>query len=138
MTTLEHTQISTKSYLFSQIAPPTLLGTPVNHNTKWTKLTYPPVPPITQIPTNTWTINPKQCLPLKYPPQFCYYTNGSFKPPKQTNNGQWKREKEGYGIYNPFKNLKNSKKITGTTKYPTSRNDGHTPQPTTPHHNIPK
>ena len=67
--------------------------------------THLPTPPI-QTLTNPWNINPKQCLLLKYPPQFYYYTDGSFKPPKQTNNGQWRREKIGYGIYNPFKNLK--------------------------------
>lgn len=42
----------------------------------------------------------------KYPPQYCYYTDGSFIPPKETAQGHWKRENAGYGIYNPFKNLK--------------------------------
>ena len=100
--------------MFSQIAPQTPLGTLVNCNTKWTKLTYPPSPPPTiQIPTNPRNINPEQCLPLKFSPQFCYYTDGSFKPPKQTNNGQHRREKIGYGIYNPFKNLKVAKGLPG-------------------------
>ena len=31
---------------------------------------------------------------------------GSFKPPKETSQGHWKREKAGYGIYNSIKNLK--------------------------------
>ena len=30
--------------MFCQIAPLTPLDTPVNRNTKWTKLTYPPPP----------------------------------------------------------------------------------------------
>ena len=76
--------------MFCQIASLTPLDTLVNHNTKWAKLTHPPPPPTIQTPTNPWSINPKKCLPLKYPPQFCCYTDGSFKPPKQTNNGQWR------------------------------------------------
>ena len=39
--------------------------------------------------------------------------DGSFKPPKQTNNGQWRREKVGYGIYDPFKNLNIAEKLPG-------------------------
>ena len=76
-----------------QIAPPIPPDTPVNRNKKWDKLTYPPppIPPTTQIPTYLWNINPVQCLPLKYLPQFCYYTDGSFKPPKQINNGDGKK-----------------------------------------------
>ena len=97
--------------IFCQIAPLTPLDTLVNRNAKWIKLTYPPTPPTIQIPTNPWNINPEQCLPLKYPPQFCYYTDGSFKPPKQINNGQWRRKKARYGIYNPFKNLKIAKRL---------------------------
>ena len=99
--------------MFCQIAPPSILNTLVNHTTKWTKLTCPPTPPHIQTPTNTWNINREQCLPLKFPPQYCYYTNGSFKPPKQTNNEQWRREKTGYGIYNPFKNLKIAERLPG-------------------------
>ena len=76
--------------------------------------------------------------PLKYPTQFCYYTNGSFKPPKQ--NKQWTMETGKSWIWysQPFQEPKNCIKITGTTKYPTSRNDGHTPHSTTPYHNVPK
>ena len=124
--------------MFCQIAPPTPLDILVNRNTKWTKLIYPPLPPTTQIHTNPWTINPEQCLPLKYPPQFCYYTDGSFKPPKQINNGQWEREKVGYGIYNPFKNLKLAKRIPGLQNILRAYIFGHTPHSTTPYHNIPK
>ena len=88
-----------------QIAPPTPPYTLVNRNKNGpnSPIHPPPTPP-----TNLWNINPVQCLPLKYPPQFCYYTDGSFKPPKHINNGQWRREKVGYGIYNPLKNLKNT------------------------------
>jgi hypothetical protein len=95
--------------MFNQAAPPTPMATPVNHSTKWAKLTYPPLPPIIQPLDTPLIICPERCLPLKYPPQFCYYTDGSFKPPKETSRGHWKREKMGYGIYNPFKDLKIAK-----------------------------
>lgn len=70
------------SNIFNTIVPPTPLNTPVNRNKKWSQLTYPPPLPAPQLtsipPPNSQTI----CLPLKYQPQFFYYTDGSFIPPK--------------------------------------------------------
>ena len=87
--------------IFNTIVPPTSLNTPVNRNKKWSQLTYmPPVkrdrsfylfylsmpPPPTTQTTNIPLINNQNiCLPLKYQPQFCYYTDGSFIPPQSNN-----------------------------------------------------
>jgi len=51
---------------------------------------------------------------LKFPPQYSYYIDGSFLPPKEDNNGYWKKEKVGYGIYNPSKiEIEISKRLPG-------------------------
>ena len=96
--------------IFAMFIQPTSLtpqDTPVNRSIKWSKHTYPPHPPTTQTSNIPLITNINRCLPLKYLPQFCYYTNGSFKPPKETSQGHLKREKVGYGIYNSIKkNLK--------------------------------
>ena len=70
------------SQIHTQIAPPTPLNTLVNPNKKWSKLNYPNTPiynytSIPQIPC--YQTN----LPLKFHPQFSYYTDGSFLPPKE-------------------------------------------------------
>ena len=86
-----------------QIAPPTPPNIQVNKSKKWNALAYP-------------ATNPPQCdetpplpnygndKPLKFPPQYCYYTDGSFLPPQQIGD-RWIREKAGYGIYNQYNNL---------------------------------
>ena len=103
-------QIST---IFNTTAPPTPINTLVNRNKKWSQLTYPPPPPLTHVTNIPITTNQDICLPLKYQPQFCYYTDGSFIPPKEITHGHYKREKTRYGIYNPFKNLKISERLPG-------------------------
>jgi hypothetical protein len=65
--------------------PPTPYNIIVNKNTKWNKLLYPPHTnrPTTQAPPiPTYEIN----TTLKFPPQYSYYTDGSFIPPKQVEN----------------------------------------------------
>ena len=67
---------------------------------KWSKLNYPNTPiynytSIPQIPC--YQTN----LPLKFHPQFSYYTDGSFLPLKEIEPNIWMREKAGYGIYSP-------------------------------------
>ena len=99
--------------MFTQRAPPTLQDTPVNRSIKWSRLTYPPQPPTTQTPNIPLINNIDKCLPLKYLPQFCYYIDGSFKPPKETSQGHWKRKKAWYGIYNFIKNLKIAIRLPG-------------------------
>ena len=98
---------------FNTTAPPTPINTPVNRCKNWSQLTYPPPPPLTQshhIPPIT---NHAIYLPPKFPPQLCYYTDGSFIPPKALTKEHWRREKTGYGIYNPFKNLQIAKRLPG-------------------------
>ena len=73
--------------IHTQIAPPTPINTTVNPNKKWAKLNYPNAPrnnnvPIPQLP------NYQSNLPLKFHPQFSYYTDGSFKKPKEINLGE--------------------------------------------------
>ena len=84
----------------TQIAPPTPSNTTVNPSKKWSKLNYPyifahnttPAPQLPYYQTN---------LPLKFHPQFIYYTDGSFIKPKEISPRLWRRERVGYGIYSP-------------------------------------
>ena len=121
-TTIGNLQIS---QYHTHIVPPTPPNTKVNKNTKWNKLTYPPY----NTPQNIW-VDP---LPnfeihttLKFSAQYSYYTDGSFLPPKEAEDGHWKKEKIGYGIYNPTKpNVQISKKTPWTTNMLQSRTNGH-------------
>ena len=92
--------------IFTTTTPPTPLNTPVNRSKTWSHL--PDMSsPISTFTSNLPPINNQNiCLPLKYQSQFCYYTDGSFIPPKALTQEQWIREKTGYGIYNPLKKLK--------------------------------
>ena len=99
--------------IFTTTAPPTPTNTPVNHSKKWSQLTYPPPSPPTQLTNIPPITNHDICLPPKYPPQFCYYTDGSFIPPKALTDEHWRREKARYGIYNAFKNLKIAERLPG-------------------------
>ena len=88
------------SQIHTRIAPPTPLNTAVNPSKTWAKSNYPNAPtndniPIPQLP------NYQTNLPLKFHPQFNYYTHGSFMKPKEINLGVWRRERAGYGIYSP-------------------------------------
>ena len=97
--------------IHTQIAPPTPVNTIVNPSITWAKLNYPNAPtnyniPIPQLP------NYQTNLPLKFHPQFSYYTDGSFMKPKELNLGEWRGERVGYGIYSP-KGLNISKRLHG-------------------------
>ena len=98
---------------FTTTAPPTPLDTPVNPSKKWSHLTFPPTPPPIQNSDIPPLTHHDICLPPKYPPQYCYYTDGSFIPPKAITPHHWRREKAGYGIYNPFKNLQIAERLPG-------------------------
>jgi hypothetical protein len=99
--------------IFTTTAPPTPTNTPLNQSKRWSQLTYPPSSPLTQ-PNNIPPItNHDICLPPKYPPQFCYYTDGSFIPPKALTDKHWRREKARYDIYNAFKNLEIAERLLG-------------------------
>ena len=85
-----------------QNAAPTSTNTLVNKNKNWNKLIYPPQ--INQTPTKTPPLPQYEINSiLKFRPQYSYYTDGSFVPPRQNYDGHWKKEKAGYGIYNPTK-----------------------------------
>ena len=79
------------SQIHTQIAPPTPLDTAVNPSKKWVKSKYPNA----SANNNTHTPqlpNSQTNLPLKFHPQFSYYTNGSFRNPKKLTpeNGEKK------------------------------------------------
>ena len=96
-----------------QKIPPTPYNTHVNKNTKWNKLLYPPhtnTPTTNTPPLPNYEITTTQ----KFPPQYSYYTDGSFIPPTKANDGHWKKEKAGYSIYNPTKTeIRISKRLPG-------------------------
>jgi ribonuclease HI len=108
-TTIENLKIP---QYHTHTAPPTPPNTKVNKNTKWNKLTYPPH----NLP-NTW-VDPLPNFVInttpKFLPQYSYYTDGSFLPPKEAEDGHWKKKKAGYGIYNPSKpDVQISKRLPG-------------------------
>ena len=87
-----------------KLQPPRPLDTHINHNTKWSKLTYPP-PPTIQILGTPPTTNLEWCLPLKKPTTIMLLHRWIIQP-TQRNNLTLEREKASYGIYNPIKILK--------------------------------
>jgi ribonuclease HI len=98
--------------LHIQIAPPTPPHTKVQiHKTWHTHL---------DLPTLIYTYNNTYPLPtytfalsLKFPPKYSYYTDGSFKPPKQISANNWRPETAAYGIYGPIKDLQISERLHG-------------------------
>ena len=50
---------------------------------------------------------------LKFPQELCYYTDGSFIPPKQIDETTWISESAAYDIYNAHKNLEISNRLPG-------------------------
>ena len=98
-----------------QIAPPTPFNVTINPSKKWDKLKYSN----TTANSNMRTPQPPNYqtnLPLKFHPQFSYYTAGSLINPKEISPGVWRREKTGYGIYS-LKGLISSKNYTVTKTY---------------------
>ena len=97
--------------IYTQIAPPTPPNTQVNKSKKWIALTYPTtnLPQYVQIPLLP---NYENNNSLKFPPQYCYYTDGSFLPPQQIGD-RWIRKKTGYGVYNQHKNLELAARLPG-------------------------
>ena len=87
----------------TQIAPPTPPNIQVIKRKKWNALAY--------TTTNLSLHDKIPSVPIyennksfKFPPQYCYYTKGSFLPLEEVDD-MWTREKARYGIYNPYKNL---------------------------------
>ena len=99
--------------IFTTIIQPTPLHVLVNRSKTWSKLPQMFPPSMTHNINIPPLHNQNICLPLKYQPQLCYYIDASFIPPKVLTPEQWIREETGYGIYNPFKNLKISVRLLG-------------------------
>jgi ribonuclease HI len=92
------------------IPPPTPINTKVHKHPKWNKSPYPPqLNPSTtpQLPNFTHTHQ------AKFPPQYCYFTDGSFTPPKQQSNGSWDPTQAGYGIWNPLLKINLPQRLIG-------------------------
>jgi hypothetical protein len=90
--------------------PPTPTNTKVHKHPKWNKSSYPPQlnPAMApQLPTFPHIHQPK------FPPQYCYYTDGSFTPPKQQANGFWDPTQAGYGIWNPLLKINLPQRLIG-------------------------
>ena len=97
--------------VYTKIAPPTPPNIQVNKSKKWNAFIYsttnrPQMDVILPLP------NFENNKPLKFPHQYCYYTNGSFLPPQQIDD-RWIREKAGYGVYNQEKNLEIAIRLLG-------------------------
>ena len=95
----------------TQIAPPTLQNIEVNKSKTWNALTYSS--PNTHYHNTTPPIpNYENETPLKFFPQYCFYMDKSFNPPKKVGD-IWLREEDGYGIYKQEKNIKLAIRLLG-------------------------
>jgi hypothetical protein len=95
-----------------QIAQPTPPQTKVQHHKTWNILldpSFPIYPTHPPQPFPTYTV----ALPLKFPPEYSYYIDGSFYPPKQIAPNRWKPETASYGVYNPIKDIQISERFPG-------------------------
>jgi hypothetical protein len=94
-----------------QEAQPTPLNMQVKYILQWDILHYPSLLPHNIVPPPLSNYNSNHLL--KFPPEFNYYTDGLFVPPKQQDNDLWTRETSGYGIFNSIKNIEISKRLPG-------------------------
>jgi hypothetical protein len=77
-------------------APPSIpLNVKVHKHPKWNKKPY-----LINRSQNTSPQLPNfpQNQHQKFPPQYCYYTCGSFTPPKKLSKNIWEPARAGYGI----------------------------------------
>jgi hypothetical protein len=63
--------------------------------------------------TSPQLLNFSQNQHQKFPPQFCYYTDGSLTPPKKLSENIWEPARAGYGIWNPFLKINISRRLIG-------------------------
>jgi hypothetical protein len=90
--------------------PPTPLNVKVHKHPKWNKTPYPinrsqsTSPQLSNFPQNQHQ---------KFPPQYCYYTDSSFTPPKKLSENIWKPARTGYGIWNPLLKINISRRLIG-------------------------
>jgi ribonuclease HI len=90
--------------------PPTPINTKVHKHPQWNKSPYPTHP--NQI-TSLQLPNYSHIQHKKYSPQYCYYTNGSFTPPKKVTEVIWDPARAGYGIWNPLLKMNISQRLIG-------------------------
>jgi hypothetical protein len=57
--------------------------------------------------------NFSQNLHQKFPPPYCYYTDGSLTPPKKLSENIWEPARAGYGIWNPLLKINILKRLIG-------------------------
>jgi ribonuclease HI len=86
------------------------LNVKVHKHPKWNKTPYPinrsqnTSPHLPNFPQNQYQ---------KFPPQYCYYTDGLFTPPKKLSENIWKPARAGYGIRNPLLKTNISRRLIG-------------------------
>jgi hypothetical protein len=104
--------------------PPTPLNIKVYKHPKWNKTPYPinrsqnTSPQLPNFPQNQHQ---------KFPPQYCYYTDGSFLPPKKLSENIWETCKSWIWHLERTPQNKYIKKTNRTTKHTPSGNISHIP-----------
>jgi ribonuclease HI len=104
-------QITTKLQInppYIKPPPPTPENVKVHKHPKRNKAPYPAH--ITQITPPQLPNFPQTQIP-KFPPQYCYYTNGFFTPPKELTENIWEPTRAGYGIWNPLLKINISQRL---------------------------
>jgi ribonuclease HI len=95
---------------YIKVPPPTPLNVKVHKDPKWNKTPYP----IHRSQNISLQLpNFSQNLHKKFPSQYCYYTDGSFIPPKKLSENIWELARAGYGIWNPLLKINISKRLIG-------------------------
>jgi ribonuclease HI len=95
---------------YIKVPPPTPPHIKVHKHPQWNKTTYPinrNQNISSQLP------NFSQNLDKKFPPQYCYYTDGSFTPPKKLSKNIWEPARAGYGIWNPILKINIARRLIG-------------------------
>jgi hypothetical protein len=97
--------LQTLNISYTKVQKPSLYSSniQVNKNKTWNSSIYPTMPILRQ-PLPHF-LDYQTNIPLKVLSQQNYYTNDSFKPPKELPKGIWKLERAGYGIFNHNKNM---------------------------------
>jgi hypothetical protein len=90
--------------------PPTPLHIKVHKHPKWNKT---PCPINRSQNTSPQLPNFPQNQHQKFRPQYCYYTDGSFTPPKKLSDNIWEPARAGYGIWNPVLKINISRRLIG-------------------------
>jgi ribonuclease HI len=90
--------------------PPIPLNVKVHKHPKWNKMPHSvnrnqnSSPQLPNFPQNQHQ---------KFPLQYCYYTDGSFTPPKKISTNIWEPLRARYGIWNPLLKINVSRRLIG-------------------------